>query len=134
MNTSAKIILGIITILGITIGLSQNEALATPLDDFLIVLDVFIDVQSDIISQNNEIIIQNEVMIEQNDIMIQLLKGNKNIFVPQLTDRYDIIGFRSSSICEYYDRLELDIRTGTCPVTGLTKSQFNSMITGNPEN
>lgn len=135
MDTSSKIMLGIIAILGMSaIGLSQNEVLATPLNDFLIVLDVFIEVQSDIISQNDEIITQNYIMIEQNDIMIQLLKGNSNIFVPQLTDRYDIMEYRSNGECVFYDRLEKDVKSETCPIVGLTKDQFNSMLAGNPQN
>lgn len=99
---------------------------ASSLSDLAVALQVFAEGQA-------ELIYQNDRLIEQNDDIIELLKGNHNIFVPGLTDRYDVLEYRSYGECTFYDRLERDIKTETCPITGLTKDQFNAMINAKPE-
>lgn len=100
---------------------------ASTISDLTMALQVFVDSQT-------ELIYQNDRLIEQNDTIIELMKGNRNIFVPGLTDRYDMLEFIGTGQCVVYDRLEREIQKGTCPVSNLTKSQFNSLVTGQPEN
>ena len=100
---------------------------ASSLSDLTVALQIFVDGQA-------ELIYQNDRLIEQNNIIIQLLKGNQNIFVPGLTDRYDIREYSSYGECIFYDRLQKDTKSETCPIKGLSKNTFNSLITGLPEN
>jgi len=65
-----------------------------------------------------ELIIQNSIIIDQNDIIITLLKNNKNIYHPQLTERYDIIT-PGDQKCDVYDRVEMIIKNGF-PCSGYT--------------
>lgn len=91
------------------------------------ILEIFVDTQFDLVNQNN-------VIIEQNYVIIELLKGDRDIFVAGINDRYKLMKYVNYGNCEFYDKLLEITETGTCPITGMTKDQFNSMLNAKPEN
>jgi len=111
-----------------------DEVDASSIKSFSELLQMLVLGQTDLMKQNNVLIDQQYQMIDQNEIMIKLLKADPTIFVPGLTDRFDLIEYKSYGKCKVYDRLQRIFQDNTCPIVGLTKDQFNSLITGNPEN
>ena len=82
-----------------------------------------------------ELILQNDRIIQQNEDIITLLKGDRSIFVAGLTDRYVLLKWDGYGICTYFDKLLQEEESNTtCPVNNLTRDEFTSLITGNPEN
>ncbi len=85
-------------------------------------------------SSNSKIEWYLQDIIDELRLTNTLLKGNLNIFVPGMTERYDLLEYESPGSCHYYDRLEREYHSNSgCPVTGMTKDSFNAMITDNPE-
>lgn len=99
-------------------------------------LKLIVDGQIELIYQNNALIKQQQMIIDQIQLTNILLKGDKDIFVSGVTDRYKLMQWDSSSSCVYYDKLlHVEKSNITCPEIGLTKDQFNEKYTlGIPEN
>ena len=135
MDSKTKTVLGVIAVLSIVSVTALNQdAGASTISDIATALNVFAQGQAELIYQNDRLIEQQDLLLEQTIITNRLLMGDNNIFVAGLTDRYDLLEYQSAGSCVYYDRLEKESHSNTgCPITGLTKEQFISMITGNPE-
>jgi len=133
MDSKTKTMLGIIGVIVIVIALSEN-ADASTIPKFSEYLSIIAQGQIELMHQNSALIDQQHMIIDELKITNQLLMGNSNIFVAGVTDRFDIMEYRNEGSCTYYDRLEKVVQITGCPITGLTKNQFNSLITGNPEN
>ena len=133
MDSKTKTIFGLVVMFSVAIALSQT-ADASTISNFATYFKVMAEGQLDLIHQNDVIVKQQQMIIEEIRITNTLLKGNSNIFVAGITERYDILEYNTMGSCVFYDRLEREIKTETCPVIGLTKDAFNSLITGNPQN
>jgi len=133
MDSKTKTMLGIIGAIVVIIALSESVD-ASETIRFSEYLNMLVQGQLELIQQNNALIDQNWIIIDSLNMTNQLLKGNSEIFVAGLTDRYDVLEYSTSSTCTFYDRLEREIKTETCPIQGLTKDAFNAIITGSPQN
>ena len=120
-----KTFLAVVALLVATAYISTPVS-ASVFDDIAISLNVFAQGLLEMVNQN-------DVIIQQNYEIITLLKGDRSIFVAGMTERYDLVTYIDYGSCEYFDRLDQTLKTGTCPTKGLTKDQFNSLITGQPE-
>jgi len=99
---------------------------ASTIKSFSEYLKMIVDGQIELTSQNNVLIKQQQMIIDEMQLTNILLKGDKNIFVPGITDRYKLMSWDSSSSCVYYDKLlHIEKSNTTCPEVGLTKGIFN---------
>lgn len=125
MDLKTQILLGITMILTVgSLSLSLNSAEGSTLSNLTDALTVFTQGQA-------SLIFQNDVLISQNYEIIDLLKGDTNIFVAGETDRYKLLEWKGVNKCTYYDKLLQVESTGgysTCPVMGLTKSEFKDLV------
>ena len=99
-------------------------------------LRFIVEGQSELVSQNEVLIKQQRMIIDEMQLTNILLKGDKDIFVPGVTDRYKMMSWDSSSSCVHYDKLlHIEKSSITCPEIGLTKDQFKKKyVLGMPEN
>ncbi len=132
MDSKTKTMIGIVAILGmVSIGATIPEASAGTFSDALAniasALNVFADGQMELVQQNN-------VLIKQNAVIIELLLSDRSIFIAGLTDRYIPMEWIRYGTIECFDRLTQQIVQHSCELDpNITRDQFNSLVTGNPE-
>jgi len=127
MDTKIKTVCALAALLMVS-GLavtSVNADTDNPLTRVAMAIEVFVEAQSTIINQN-------DIMISQLNILIELTEANQNIYVPTLTDRYDVLEPLGSGRCVVYDKLTKDTSQEICPegYRNLTTDTIYSILNG----
>ena len=109
----------VVTIIGLFLIESVEASETLRFSDYL---KLIVDGQIELMLQNNVLIKQQQMIIDEMQLTNILLKGDKDIFVPGITDRYKLMSWDSSSSCVHYDKLlHIEKSNVTCPESGLTK-------------
>lgn len=124
-----KLILLMVFGIGIVSVLMMSDTIyADEGNSLVLAFHVFVEGQLKLIQQNN-------ALIQQNHVIIELLKSDRNIFVAGVTDRYIPMEWLRPGMYECFDRLQFIVVQHSCGLANnMTKDQFSSMMTGNPEN
>lgn len=133
MDSKTKTMLGIIGVIVVVIALSENVD-ASETVRFSEYLGMIVQGHIELADQNDMLIQQQQTIIDKLQLTNKLLKGNSNIFVAGITDRYIPMEFVRTGQYVCYDRIQQEIVKESCGLGALTRSQFNSLTTGNPEN